>query len=157
MLNVLKFLNASQVLTGQVTADKMLEKGLGFNRFQAGIKLEKGKLLFEKFILDGEEIKLGGTGEIDIFEKRVDLTLLVAPLKTSSALLDHVPLIGGILQTIDTIPLGVKGTFKHLHFLPLAPSAVKDELQGVMKDTLGIPLKLVHLDVFNTNEKRGEM
>jgi len=157
MLNVLKFLNASQVLTGQVTADRMLEKGLGFNRFQAGIKLDNGKLLCEKFILDGEEIKLGGTGEIDSFEKRLDLTLLVAPLKTSSALLDHVPLIGGILQTIDTIPLGVKGTFKDLHFLPLAPSAVKDELQDVMKDTLGIPLKLVHLDVFNTKEKRGEM
>lgn len=56
MLNVLKFLNSSQVLIGQVTADNMLHKGLGFDQFQARIKLKNGKLLYEKLTFDGEEL-----------------------------------------------------------------------------------------------------
>ena len=148
MLNLLKFLNTIQVLTDQVTPDQMLQRGLGFDSFKAHAKIDKGRLRCEDFVLDGEEFKLGGNGYIDIQEKRLDMTLLLAPLKTSSTLLGHIPLIGGILQTIDTIPLGVKGSFEDLHFLPLEPSAVKDELQDVMKQTLGIPLKLIHLNEF---------
>jgi len=153
MLDILKFLNASKILTGQVTADNMLKKGVGFDRFQAKIKLQHGKLLYEHFLLDGEEIKLGGTGEIDLLTKKLDFTVLVAPLKTSNTLLGNIPVIGGILETIDTIPLGVKGNYKDVHIIPLAPAAVKDELQNIMKDTLGIPFRLIHVDAFrNTNK-----
>jgi len=149
ILNVLKFLNASEVLTGQVRAKNMTEKGVGFDRIEVQVKLDKGKLLFERFIFDGEEFKLSGSGHMDILEKRLDFTLLAAPLKTSSTVLEHIPLIGGILETLDTIPLRVNGTFENVHFLPLAPSAVKDELLDIMNDAVDIPVKLVHLNNFN--------
>ena len=149
ILNVLKFLNASEVLTGQVRAKSMAEKGVGFERIEAQVKLDKGKLLFDRFIFDGEQFKLSGSGHMDILEKRLDFTLLAAPLKTSSTVLEHIPLIGGILETLDTIPLRVNGTFENVHFLPLAPSAVKDELLDIMNDAVDIPVKLVHLNNFN--------
>jgi len=153
MLNLLKFLNAVQVLTGEVSAENMMEKGMGFDRFEALVKLQNGILRYDRFILDGEEFKLGGSGEMDIFEKQLDFTILVAPLKTSSTILEHVPLIGGILETLDTIPLEVKGTFDHIHFLPLAPSAVKDELLDIMSETIDIPLNLVHIRNINNKMK----
>ena len=153
MLNLLKFLNAVQVLTGQVSAENMMEKGVGFDRFEALVKLQNGILRYDRFILDGEEFKLGGSGEMDILEKQLDFTILVAPLKTSSTILEHVPLIGGILETLDTIPLEVKGTFDHIHFLPLAPSAVKDELLDLMSETIDIPLNLVHIRNINNKMK----
>lgn len=155
LLNLLKFLNAVQVFTGQVSAENMMEKGVGFERFEAQVRIQNGILRYDRFMLDGEEFKLGGTGEIDILKKRLDFTLLVAPLKTSSTVFEHIPLIGGILETLDTIPLGVKGSFDDLHFLPLAPSAVEDEMQDVIKETFGIPMRLVHLDVFRKKTNKG--
>ena len=152
LLNVLKFLNASEVLTGRLSPDKMLEKGVGFDRFKWHAKLQKGTLQYDSFIFDGDEIKLSGTGEIDLLNKQVEFTLLVTTQKLASTLLGHVPLVGGMLQTIATIPLTVEGRFDDIHVLPLAPSAVGHELKEITEQTLGLPLNLVHLHDFHPTE-----
>ena len=146
VMNVLKFLNVTQVLTGRVTAKQMMEKGFGFKLFQVQSRLQGGRLLHEKIILNGNEMTITGAGEIDLLNEHIDFTLLVAPQKTLDNILRHIPLIGGILHTIDTIPLSLKGTYDHIYVLPLAPSAVAFELMEVMKETLGIPIKLIHMD-----------
>ena len=152
LLNVLKFLNAAEVLTGRISPDKMLEKGVGFKRFGAQVKLQKGKLEYDSFIFDGDEIKLSGTGDIDLVSRELKFTLLVTTQKTASTLLGYVPLVGGVLQTIATIPLTVGGTIDDIHVLPLAPSAVGHELKELTEQTLGIPLRLVHLHDFHPTE-----
>jgi hypothetical protein len=155
LLNLLKFLNISQVLSGEISAEKMMEKGLGFGQIQSSVKLSKEKIHYETLAMDAEEFKVSGSGEIDLVEKRLDFTLLVAPLKTSSDLLEHLPLIGDIAETLETIPLSLKGSFEDIHLFPLAPSAVEQELISIMTDTLGIPVKLVHFDHFNKNKDEG--
>jgi hypothetical protein len=70
----------------------------------------------------------------------------VTTQKTVSTLLGDIPLVGDALQTFTTIPLTLKGTIDDVHVLPLAPSAIGYELREVTKQTLGIPLHLVHLD-----------
>ena len=77
-----------------------------------------------------------GTGEHDLQNERVDLNLLVAPLVTLDRIFEHIPLIGGILDTLDTIPLSVKGTYDNIHIYPLAPSAVAYELKEMLKKKL---------------------
>jgi hypothetical protein len=156
VLNVLKFLNVTQVLTGQVTAKQMMAKGFGFKLFQVQSRLQDGKLLHEKFILYGEEMTITGAGEIDLLNEHMDFTLLVAPQKTLDSILRHIPLIGGILHSIDTIPLSLKGTYDHVYVLPLAPAAVAFELTEVMKETLGIPIKLLHIDGPSKRENGGD-
>lgn len=94
-------------------------------------------------------MKVSGTGEIDIRNKQIDFTLLVAPQKTMETVLGHIPLIGGTLETINTIPLRVGGTIDDIHVLPLAPSAVGFELKEIMKQTLDAPMKLVHMDKYH--------
>jgi hypothetical protein len=145
VMNVLKFLNVTQVLTGRVTARQMMEKGFGFEFFQVQARLKGGRLLQEKFTLYGDEMTITGAGEIDLLNEHIDYTLLVAPQKTLDNILRHIPLIGGILHTIDTIPLSLKGTYDHIYVLPLASSAVAFELMEVMKETLGITIKLLHI------------
>jgi hypothetical protein len=152
LLNVLKFLNAVEVLTGRISPDKMLEKGVGFKRFETHAKLQKGKLEYDSFIFDGDEIKLSGTGEIDLVSRQLEFTLLVTTQKTASTLLGYIPLVGGVLKTIATIPLTVRGTIDDIHVLPLAPSAVGHELKELTEQTLGIPLHLVHLHDFHPTE-----
>ncbi len=157
LLNVLKFLNVTQVLTGQISARKMVEKGVGFNHLQVRAELHEGKIKNKGFVLDADEIKLSGIGEIDIPTKQIDFTLLVAPLTMVNSFLGHMPLIGGVMQTITAIPLLLAGKIDDVHVLPLAPSAVGHELKEVMKQTLGIPLQLMHLDnykeTFNRDQK----
>ena len=156
VMNVLKYFNVTEVLTGQVTAKQMMEKGFGFKLFQVQSRLQDGRLLHEKFILNGNEMTITGTGEIDLLNEHIDLTLLVAPQKTLDSILRHIPLIGGILHTIDTIPLSLKGTYDHVYILPLAPSAVAFELTEVMQETLGIPIKLIHIGALNESGGSGE-
>ena len=92
----------------------MMEKGFGFKLFQVQARLQGGRLLHEKFILNGNEMTITGAGEIDLLNEHIDYTLLVAPQKTLDSILRHIPLVGGILHTIDTIPLSLKGTYDHV-------------------------------------------
>ena len=46
LLNILKFLNVTQILTRHVSAEKMMEEGVGFYRLQAHVKLQEGELEF---------------------------------------------------------------------------------------------------------------
>ena len=72
----------------------------------------------------------GSDIEFDLQNGRFDLTLLVAPLVTLDRIFEHIPLIGGILEALDTIPLSAKGTLDNIQIYPLAPSAVGYELTG---------------------------
>jgi len=53
--------------------------------------------------------------------------MLVAPFKIMDCLVSHVPIVGGVLHTLDTIPIRIKGTLNDVKVLPLAPSAVDYE------------------------------
>jgi uncharacterized protein YhdP len=156
VLNVVKFLNVNQVLTGSVTAKQMEETGFGFRFFRNETRLKDGRLRYEKIILNGDEMTITGTGEIDLLHEHIDFTLLVAPQKTLDSILGRIPLIGAIFHTIDTIPLSLKGTFEDIHVYPLAPSAIGYELKEVMKDTIGIPIKLTHIDGLRRSKGSGE-
>ena len=156
LMNVLKFFNITQILTDQVPAKQMMEKGFGFKLFQVQARLQGGKILHEKFILNGNEMTITGTGEIDLLNEHLDYLLLVAPQKTIDSIMRHIPLIGGILHTIDTIPLSLKGTYDHIYVLPLAPAAVGFELMETMKETLGLPIKLTHIGGLNESGGSGE-
>jgi hypothetical protein len=75
---------------------------------------------------------------------RIDLALLVAPKVTLDRIFRHIPLMGGTLSTIDTIPLSAKSTVDKMHIYPLAPSAVGYELKERMKRTVARPLNIIH-------------
>ncbi|MBT8363945.1 MAG: AsmA-like C-terminal domain-containing protein, partial [Deltaproteobacteria bacterium] len=156
VLNVVKFLNVTQVLTDRVSPKQMTEKGFGFKFFRIQSSLQDGRMRYEKIILTGDEMTITGTGEIDLLHEHLDFTLLVAPQKTLDSILGHIPLIGAILHTIDTIPLSIKGTYNDIHVFPLSPAAVGYELKQVMKNTLGIPIKLTHPGGFHQSEGSGE-
>jgi hypothetical protein len=91
-----------------------------------------------------------------LFNEHLDYLLLVAPQKTIDSIMRHIPLVGGILHTIDTIPLSLKGTYDDVHVFPLAPSAIGYELVETMKETLGLPIKLTHIGGLNDSGGSGE-
>ena len=144
LLEVFKFLNPLEVLTGQANLKEMRKKGFGYHSFGVKAKLQGGKLRLEEAVLHGQPMTVTSAGEHDLQTGRFDLTLLVGTLVTLDRIFEHIPLIGGILDTLDTIPLSAKGTLDNIHIYPLAPSAIAFELVEMMKKTVERPINLIH-------------
>ena len=152
LISVLKFLNTLEVLTGKVNFEDMGKKGFGFHSILLKAKLHNGKLHYEEAVLRGHPMTITAAGEQDLSNGRIDLTMLVAPLVTLNRVFEHIPLIGGVLDTLDTIPLSVKGASGALHAIPLAPSAIGYALQEMMKKSVNRPIKLIHPGVGRIKE-----
>ena len=118
LIEVLKFLNPLEVFEGRVNAEDMKQKGFGYHSFGVKAKLEDGKLRYDEAVLHGQPMTVTAAGEHDLQNGRFDLTLLVAPLVTLDRIFEHIPLIGGILEALDTIPLSAKGTLDNIHDIP---------------------------------------
>jgi hypothetical protein len=144
LIEVLKFLNPLELFEGRVNAEDMKQKGFGYNSFWVKAKLEDGKLRYDEAVLHGQPLIVTAAGEHDLQNGRFDLTLLVAPLATLDRIFEHIPLIGGILEALDTIPLRAKGSLDNIHIYPLAPSAIAYDLAEMMKRTVERPINLIH-------------
>ncbi len=143
LLSVLKFLNPFEFSEGRANEKDMGKKGFGYHSFRIKAKLQDGKLRYEEAVLHGQPMTVTAAGDHNLQNGRFDLTLLVAPQVTLDRIFNHIPLIGPILDALDTIPLSVKGTYDNIHVYPLAPSAIGYELKEMMKKTVEGPIKLI--------------
>ena len=89
---------------------------------------------------------LTATGTNDLKNGQLDLNMLATPLVALDRFFDELPLAGGVIESLDTIPLGVKGIRDNIHIYPLAPSAVGVELETLMKKTVENPITILEPD-----------
>jgi uncharacterized protein YhdP len=146
MLEVLKFLNTLDLFDGRANVRDMGEKGFGYHAFRVKAELQDGKLRYDEAVLHAHPMVATAAGEHDLQTEKFNLTLLVAPLVALDRIFEHIPIIGGILEALDTIPMSAKGTPDDIHIYPLKPSAIGYELQEIMKKTVERPLNLIHGD-----------
>jgi len=146
MLEVLKFLNTLDVFDGRANVKDMNKKGFDYHSFRVKARLKDGKLRYDEAVLYGRPMVVTAAGVHDLQNQQFNLTLLVAPLVALDRIFEHIPIIGGILEVLDTIPLSAKGTIDNIHIKPLAPSAIGYELEEMMKKTVERPINLVHGD-----------
>jgi hypothetical protein len=144
LLEVLKFLNTLEAFKGRSDPKDMEKKGFDYYSFEVQAKLQDGKLRYDEAVLRGRPMTVTAAGEHDLQSGRFDLIMLVAPLVTLDRIFDYIPLIGGILTTLDTVPLSAKGTLDNVQVYPLAPSAIGYGLAEMMKKTVERPIKLIH-------------
>jgi len=145
LLNVLKYLNSTELLTGQTDLAKMDTTGFGYRAINIEASLQNGKIVYHKIILSGPALALTAAGDLDLLTGRLDLNLLVALQTTLDRIFDKIPLVGGVLQTFNTIPLSLRGTLDSVHVYPLSPSAVAYELKRLMENTARGPIKLIQV------------
>ncbi|MFZ0132024.1 MAG: AsmA-like C-terminal region-containing protein, partial [Desulfobacterales bacterium] len=145
LLNVLKYLNTTELLTGQTDLKKMEKTGFGYRAMNIEASLQNGRMSYDKIVLDGASLALTAAGKLDFITGTLDINVLVTPQVTLNSIFDKIPLIGGVLQTFNTVPLGLKGTLDDIRIVPLAPSAVAYELVSLMKKTARGPIKLIQV------------
>jgi hypothetical protein len=73
----------------------------------------------------------------------VDVIALVAPLRTVERVVDAAPLMGKVLrEAFVTLPVRISGNLADPTVVLLSPSAVGEELFGVMKRVFKLPLAI---------------
>jgi hypothetical protein len=79
MARILEFINTIEVYKGKLP--NLQREGLAYELATMEGSFQNGKLIIKEVTLDGPVLEMAGQGEIDLAEGKIDLTLLVAPLK----------------------------------------------------------------------------
>ena len=138
----LALLNITEVFLGRIP--DFSSEGMSYETMSFTAKLEHGKLVFKKIYLDSQAMKVTGKGTLDISSQKIDFSIIVAPLRIVDRILGIVPIVGGILQTILTVPVKIEGDLKDPEITLLDPSVVGSELSEWLQDTIQNPIKLIY-------------
>ncbi|MEF8888841.1 MAG: AsmA-like C-terminal domain-containing protein [Desulfohalobiaceae bacterium] len=142
LAKLLALLNASEILFGKVP--DLQEDGLGYNSIDIEGDIQGQVLQLNKAVVDGKSLKLAATGDIDFATQRLNLIVLVSPLKTVDRIISWIPIVNYIMDnTLVTIPFQIFGKMKDPAVVPMSPQAVGSEVFGIMKRTLSLPFKVL--------------
>ena len=155
LMRVLEFVNSTEIYRGKLPDPG--KEGVDYKLIKIRTAFQGGKLIIEEVMLDGPTLELVAKGEIDLINQEMNLIGLVAPLKTVDRIVKLTPVVREIFAgTLVTIPFRVHGSLKDPKVTALSPSAIGDELLGMMKRTLGLPFKVIEPFVPRKKEKSGE-
>ena len=142
LIRILQFVNATEIYRGKIR--DLGKEGVAYKLIEIRTAFRDGKLMIQEATLDGTALELVAKGEIDLLNQEMNLTVLVAPLKTVDRIVKLTPVVREILAgTLITIPVRVHGSLKDPKVTALSASAIGDELLGMMKRTLGFPFKVI--------------
>ena len=138
---IISLLAISEIYRG-VLPD-LIGEGCAYKSIEAKGKIKNGKLVLSDSVVNGPCIKMVFHGEIDLASQKVDVIALVAPLRTVERVVDATPLMGKVLdEAFVTLPVRISGNLADPAVVLLSPSAVGEELFGVMKRVFKLPLTI---------------
>jgi hypothetical protein len=138
---IISLLAISEIYRG-VLPD-LIGEGCAYKSIEAKGKIKNGKLVLSDSVVNGPCIKMVFHGEIDLPKQKVDMIALVAPLRTVERVVDAAPLMGKVLkEAFVTLPVRISGNLADPSVVLLSPSAVGEELFGVMKRVFKLPLAI---------------
>ncbi|MGO9021881.1 MAG: AsmA-like C-terminal domain-containing protein [Syntrophobacteraceae bacterium] len=158
---IISLLSISEIYRGVVP--DLIGEGCEYKSIEAKGKIKNGKLVLSDSVINGPCIKVVFHGEIDLVRQKVDVVALVAPLRTVERVVDATPLMGKVLnEAFVTLPVRISGDLADPIVVLLSPSAVGEELFGVMKRVFKLPLAIFQPHVENgaadntDNPKQGD-
>jgi hypothetical protein len=142
LAKILSILNLTEIYRGEVP--DLTGEGFAYRSMTAHAEIKGGKLIMKECSIDGVSMGIACEGNIDLAEKKMDLTVLVAPFKTVDSIVDIIPLVGHILGgKLISIPFQAKGDLKDPDVIPLPPMAVGSGVLGILQRTLKLPITII--------------
>jgi len=142
---IFKVVNITDLFEEQVVDTG--EKGFPFTQLDIDSHIDANNLIFDRAIIRGEGLNLFYHGELHLDDYDLDLTLLIAPLKTFDTMISKVPIIGHPVmdkyESVITIPVAVKGPIDDPVITPLHPSAIGDKILDLVRDTILMPYTIL--------------
>jgi uncharacterized protein YhdP len=125
-------------------------EGFGYHSIQIKGDVQKSVLNLNEMIVDGMSMGIVCHGYVDYFNKKMDITALVAPLKTVDFIVNYLPGVNYILGgSLISIPVRISGDLNNPQVTPVSPTAVGSGLLGIMKRTLHLPVKIIEPVLLN--------
>jgi hypothetical protein len=138
---IISLLSISEIYRGVVP--DLIGEGCEYKSIEAKGKIKNGKLVLSDSVINGPCIKVVFHGEIDLVRRKVDVIALVAPLRTVERVVGAAPVMGKVLnEAFVTLPVRISGDLADPTVVLLSPSAVGEELFGVMKRVFKLPLAI---------------
>jgi len=136
---VISLLSISEIYRGVVP--DLIGQGCGYKSIEAKGKIKNGTLVLSDSVVNGPCVKMVFHGKIDLSKQKLDVIALVAPIRTVERVVDATPLMGKVLgEAFVTLPVHISGDLADPAVVLLSPSAVGEELFGVMKRVFKLPL-----------------
>ncbi len=140
---VFAYLNLTESLKGELP--DMTKEAFPYKSITIKADIRDGQCVLSEAIIDSASIEIIGEGHIDFVDNTMDLTLLVAPLRTIDWFIKKIPIVRGILQgTLFAIPVKVKGDWDDPTVTALAPSAIGSRLKGIIKRFFQVPFEFIN-------------
>ena len=153
---IFALLNLTEIFRGKLP--DVAQEGFAYHTISVKGKVENGNLLIKEAIIDGSSMEIVFEGNIDLVEKKVNLNMLVAPLKTVDFVLRKIPLIRDITgRSLISIPFRVTGDLGNpdVTYHPL--SSVGSGLLGIMERTIKLPVKIIQPLISNGNKNQQDI
>jgi hypothetical protein len=155
LAKILSILNVTEIYRGEVP--DLTGKGFAYRSMKANAKIKGGKLIMQECSIDGVSMGIACEGNIDLSEKKMNLTVLVAPFKTVDRIVDIIPLVGHVLGgNLISIPFQAKGDLKDPDVIPLPPKAVGSGVLGILERTLKLPITIIQPIFPGSKSKKKE-
>jgi hypothetical protein len=139
---ILAVINVTEVFKGRLP--DVMEGGFAYDAIHVVGQVEAGRLTLEEAVINGASVGLAAIGTVDFNTRQVDLTVLVAPLKTVDSIVSRIPVLGDLLGgSLITIPVAVTGPVDDPMVVPLAPSAVGSGMVRALRRAYNLPIRLV--------------
>jgi hypothetical protein len=142
LAKIFAILNVTEVYRGEIP--DLTGEGFAYSSMNVRAKIAEGKIIMEECAIDGASMGIACEGDIDIADKGMDLTILVAPFKTVDRIIAKIPMIRSILDgRLISIPFSAKGNWKDPQVMPLPPTAVGAGVLGILERTLKLPIAII--------------
>jgi hypothetical protein len=140
--NLLSYLSVNQYIQGNMS--DLQTNDFVYNRIESRWTIKDGTIDIEEGVLKSNSVNLVAQGSYALSSKDLDLVVLVSPLTTVDWIVEHIPVVGHILQgTLVAIPVRVKGPAADPTITPLSPKAVGTRLAGILKRTINAPVRII--------------
>lgn len=151
LARILSLLNFTDILKAKLP--NLETNGLLYDSIKIKGTLKNGKLKIEEGTLSGPTVNMASQGDINLSDRNLNLTILVAPFKSINDIVYWIPLVKSIFgSTLISVPVQVTGNLENPTVIPLSPVAIGKDVLGIMGRVLELPFKVI--DGINP-EKKG--
>jgi len=141
-VRILSYLNLTELLRGSFPDPG--EEGVPYASIVLRGIVRHGLVTLNEAVLISPTIDLAGKGSITLADRTMDVIVLATPFTTVASLVKKIPLLGTILgDSVVSIPIRVSGPIDNPKFTSIPPSAVSDEVIGLMSRTLSLPFTVM--------------
>jgi uncharacterized protein YhdP len=151
---VFSLLNVTEMLRGKMP--DLASDQLPYDSLTIKADLQDGNLVLNETVLSGPTVGIVGDGTVHLIDKKVNIKLIVAPLRTVDFIIERTPIVKNVMGgKLVTVPVRIAGDWEDPDVTMLSATAVGSRLLEIMKNTLLLPVELVE-PVLPKQDEEGE-